>query len=76
MPADLLLKPNGFTQPDFNVWYEGKVVGRILEEPRVPKGHPTWCWSITQGRPYSIENNGWAETKEEAMAAFAERWRG
>lgn len=51
----------------------GRVVGRIMRHPQAPDGNP-WFWTIVEGVPPSIENRGYAATREQAMTAFKARW--
>lgn len=59
---------------DYDVRDDGRrVIGRIMLHPQAPAGSP-WFWTIVQGIPPSIQNRGWAATRDEAMATFKTRW--
>jgi hypothetical protein len=61
---------------DYDVFADGKVVGRILEEgSRFGPPELRWGWSITAIVPAtSGRTNGTAATREEAMAKFRAAW--
>ena len=59
---------------EYEVFDDGRCVGRIILSQQAPNGEP-WFWSITaQEAIPSIDNSGYAVTREEAMAAFKARW--
>jgi hypothetical protein len=80
MTGPLILKRAKFSRPsgqwsdnDFDVLADGKVVGRILEDgSRFGPPEPRWGWSLpaTPG-----VTNGAAATRVEAMAKFRAAWR-
>ena len=49
----------------------GRIIGRIMIRARSPKGRP-WVWTITaREQPPSFSNNqGYSETREQAMKDF------
>ena len=77
----LLLKRAAFNRPsgnwnddDFDVVADGVVVGRIFKANASPVGTP-WMWTFGYGdREYRKPAQGYAETRETAMAAFAKSW--
>ena len=65
-----------WSDEDYDVLADGKVVGRILEEgSRFDPPELRWFWSITEIAPAAPNvTNGHAATREEAMAKFREAW--
>ena len=61
---------------DYDVFADGKVVGRILEEgSRFGPPELRWGWSITAIVPATPGvTNGTAASREEAMAKFRAAW--
>jgi alkylated DNA nucleotide flippase Atl1 len=54
--------------------FDGKRhIGRIMLHPRAPKDQP-WFWTITAHVQQSKEDRGYANSREEAMAAFKAAW--
>ena len=48
----------------------GRIIGRIVTRARSPKGRP-WVWTIIAGEQPSFSNNqGYSETREQAMKDF------
>jgi hypothetical protein len=66
--------PSGeWNDDDYDVLCNGVVVGRIM---RVSPIGTAWMWTL--GFEYYKDRkpaNGYAETREAAMAAFAKSWR-
>jgi len=74
--APLILKraPIGWNQHDFDVFENGKIVGRIFFLDAVgPEGRP-WMWASSHGGHISRAAYGYEPTREAAMAAFAKSW--
>jgi hypothetical protein len=68
-------RPSGqWSDEDYDVLADGKVVGRILESgSRFDPPDLLWTWSITSIWPATPgRTNGTAATREQAMAKF--RW--
>src|SRR5262245_48405157 len=60
---------------DFDVLAHGVVVGRILKANASPVGS-SWIWALAFGyHEDRTPTDGFAETREAAMAAFAKSWR-
>jgi hypothetical protein len=64
-----------WSEDDYDVLADGVVVGRIMKAIVAPVGSP-WFWTLAFGyhrdrRP----THGYAETREDAMTAFAKSWR-
>jgi hypothetical protein len=59
---------------DYDVFADGKVVGRIYEDASASTP-PRWVWFVTEIVPVvSNVTNGTAATREEAMAKFRAAW--
>jgi hypothetical protein len=59
---------------DYLVLVDGRVIGRIFQQPQAPEGRP-WMWTITAcEKPPSIHNRGYSATREEAMKDFKAQW--
>jgi hypothetical protein len=57
------------------VLVDGVVVGRILKVHAAPVGRP-WLWALALGHLEDrTPTQGYAATRETAMAAFAKSWR-
>ena len=71
----LTLKPSGLGQPDdFEVLDENRhTVGRIMWTHSMPADR-RWFWSITCHVPQPPTSQGYARTREDAMAAFKTAW--
>jgi hypothetical protein len=65
-----------WSDEDYDVLADGKVVGRILESgSRFDPPDLLWTWSITSIWPATRGvTNGTAATREEAMAKFRAAW--
>jgi hypothetical protein len=74
MMSPLILKraPIGDNQDDYDVLFDGVLVGRIVLSPAAPKDRQ-WMWSLDH-RDRS-PTRGYEPTREAAMAAFAKSWR-
>jgi hypothetical protein len=68
-------RPSGeWSDDDYDVRYDNRVIGRIFLHPQVPVGRP-WFWSITAGEARSsIFNKGYSASREQAMADFKAQW--
>ena len=69
-------RPSGeWNDDDFDVLADGAVVGRILKVHAAPAGSP-WMWTLAFGHHEDrTSTDGYAATREAAMAAFAKSWR-
>ena len=69
-------RPSGeWTEDDCDVLTDGVVVGRIVKAAAVPVGQ-SWLWTLAFGHHEDrTPTHGYAESREAAMAAFAESWR-
>jgi hypothetical protein len=67
-------RPSGqWNDDDFDVLADGAVVGRIFNAAASPVGS-TWMWSLAFGHHEDrARTRGYEATREEAMAAFANR---
>ena len=61
---NLTLAPGIADKNDYDVLDDGRRIGRIFLSPHAPDGHP-WFWGIF---PPPVGNEGYAATREEAMA--------
>jgi hypothetical protein len=71
-----LSRPSGqWSDDDYDVLCEGKVVGRIYRATgKVPDYE--WFWGrLDRPPPARPTDHGDAATREDAMAAFAKAWR-
>jgi predicted nucleotidyltransferase len=60
---------------DYDVLADGVVFGRIFHAAASPVGTP-WMWTLGYGHHEDrAPTHGYAETREQAMAAFAKSWR-
>lgn len=64
----------GFGDVDDYVVLDGdRVIGRIFKPPQALSYRP-WFWTITAiEKPPSVDNRGYAATREDAMANFKAR---
>ena len=61
-------------KPDYLVLVDGRVVGRIFQQPQAPEGRP-WMWTITaREHPPTIHSRGYSAAREQAMADFKKQW--
>ena len=69
-------RPSGQGDNDgYELLAGGEVVGKIFRPNNAPEATP-WFWSVGDGHRREFETtNGYAETREAAMAAFAKSWR-
>ena len=64
-----------WSDDDYDVVADGAVVGRIFKVHAAPVGEP-WLWTLAfVHREDRTPTHGYAMTREEAMTAFAKRWR-
>jgi hypothetical protein len=68
---DLTLTPGIGGKNDYYVLDDGRRIGRIFLSSQSPVDHP-WFWGIF---PPPVGKEGYAATREQAMAAFKARWR-
>lgn len=60
---------------DFDVLADGAVVGRSFKAKAAPVGTP-WMWTLAFGQENGRSpTHGYAESREDAMAAFAKSCR-
>jgi hypothetical protein len=65
-----------WSEDDYDVLSEGKVVGRIVKVAAAPEAR-AWMWSLAYGfHRDRTPTHGYEPTREAAMAAFARSWRG
>jgi hypothetical protein len=69
-------RPSGeWSDDDFDVLADGAVVGRIFKANAAPVGMSR-MWTLAFGQHEDRSPmHGYAETREDAMAAFAKSWR-
>jgi hypothetical protein len=69
-------RPSGeWNDDDFDVLADGIVVGRIFYAAASPVG-ASWMWTLAFGHDEDrMSTQGYAETREAAMSAFAKSWR-
>src|SRR5262249_7060456 len=71
----LASRPSRRRDDDYDVLEDGEGVGRIFHlDAAVPEGRPR-MWAAGHRRHMKRAAHGYAETREEAMAAFAKSWR-
>jgi hypothetical protein len=64
-----------WSDDDYDVLSDGKVVGRIFNAAAAPVGTP-WMWTLLFGHHEDrTPTHGYEPTREAAMAAFAKSWR-
>jgi hypothetical protein len=73
-PPILRHAPIGWNQDDYDVLEDGVIVGRIFKVPIAPQDQP-WMWASGHNGDYRRAAHGYEPTREDAMAAFAKRWR-
>jgi hypothetical protein len=64
--------PIGPNEEDYEVLFDGVLVGRVVLSPFAPNDRQ-WMWSVDH-RDRSPAH-GYKATREAAMAAFAKSWR-
>jgi hypothetical protein len=69
-------RPSGhWCEDDYDVLYEGEVVGRLMKVIAAPEDTP-WMWTLAYGQHRDRSpTHGFEPTREAAMAAFAKSWR-
>jgi hypothetical protein len=69
-------RPSGhWSEDDYDVLFEGEVVGRIMKVIAAPEDTP-WMWTLAYGYHRDRSpTHGFEPTREAAMAAFAKSWR-
>jgi hypothetical protein len=77
----LILKRAKFSRPDgqwsdedYDIIADGKVVGRILQENTSGPPELRWVWSVRVTPATPGVTNGTAATREQAMAKFRWAW--
>jgi hypothetical protein len=78
---DLFLRPAviaGETVPDdYQVFWSGFSIGRILKQPGVPIGRPNWHWGVAfPGRPQPSDHRGNCSDLDECKRRFKTVWAG
>lgn len=81
--SDLILKRLDWgdgtppTDDDWTVWFDNRIVGRILFAPVGNSPGKPWMWTITANAVpgYTMTNShGQAANRESAMIALRKRW--
>jgi hypothetical protein len=69
-------RPSGeWNDDDYDVLFDGVVVGRIMKAAAAPEGAP-WLWTLAFGHHEDrTPTHGYEATRKDAMAAFGKRWR-
>lgn len=69
-------RPSGeWNDDDYDLLADGVVVGRIFKANASPVGTP-WMWTLAfRHHEDGTPTQGYAATREAAMAAFAKSWR-
>jgi hypothetical protein len=63
-----------WSDDDYDVLENGKIVGRIFRSPAAPTSRQ-WMWASGHGGHVERAAHGHEPTREAAMAAFAKSWR-
>lgn len=68
----------GETAPDdFQVFWNGLPIGRILKQPGVPMGRPNWHWGVAfPGQPQPSAQRGHCSDLDECKRRFKVVWAG
>ena len=66
--------PPDWDDDDYDVKWDGQVVGRIYRRAGVSDHQQPWFWSILAFAP-RIRTSGLAVSLEDAKAQFAKNWR-
>jgi len=68
-------RPSGqWSDDDYDVLTDGRVVGRIMRAATAPVG-ASWLWTYGFDPLERQPAHGYCATREAAMAAFAKSWR-
>jgi hypothetical protein len=68
-------RPDGqWSDEDYDIIADGKVVGRILQENTSGPPELRWVWSVRVTPATPGVTNGTAATREQAMAKFRWAW--
>jgi hypothetical protein len=81
LPGSIVLRPNGFSQPDYDVVYkdpDGRelTVGRIFRNHALVGGERSWFWGVDffQRKGRAEPQQGQVDRLEEAKAAWRKCW--
>jgi hypothetical protein len=62
---------------DYEVYWNGLAIGRILKQPGVPTGRPNWHWGVSlPGRPQLPSHRGHCSDLEDCKRRFKAVWAG
>jgi hypothetical protein len=62
---------------DWQVFWRGLPIGRILKQPGVPFGRPNWWWGVNfDQRPQPADHKGVCSDIEECKRRFKVAWSG
>jgi hypothetical protein len=78
MPETLTLRPTFIAgDDDYQVFWRGLPVARIMRTGGVPSAGPLWWWGCTlPGRPLTGGDHGTCESLDDCEAAFKVAWDG